>query len=194
GEKYLGMWQNNQRHGPGMVVTMNGLYYEGNFHQSKLTGFGLMMFEDNTYFEGELGIGGTFGGKGTLYYPSGDTIEGIFSGNWTEGIKINGTLHKGTQRLEETHWPKAFGKLSVPANQKWTAIVQHCKEQLGIHISTDIQTSKVWEFLASHLEMNKQTAHRLGEIECLDGIDTIPEIHPKITYIQFQNIQQYLGK
>lgn len=37
GEKYLGMWQNNQRHGPGMVVTMNGVYYEGNFYQNKLT-------------------------------------------------------------------------------------------------------------------------------------------------------------
>lgn len=33
----MGMWQNNVRHGPGMVVTMNGVYYEGNFHQNKLT-------------------------------------------------------------------------------------------------------------------------------------------------------------
>ena len=37
GEKYMGTWQNNVRHGPGMVVTMNGVYYEGNFHQNKLT-------------------------------------------------------------------------------------------------------------------------------------------------------------
>ena len=31
GEKYMGMWHNNNKHGAGMVVTMNGVYYEGNF-------------------------------------------------------------------------------------------------------------------------------------------------------------------
>ena len=36
GEKYIGMWQNDQRHGYGIVVTVNGVYYEGRFLQNKL--------------------------------------------------------------------------------------------------------------------------------------------------------------
>nr|XP_027218975.1 alsin-like [Penaeus vannamei] len=37
GEKYMGLWQADLRQGPGMVVTMNGVYYEGSFHANKLT-------------------------------------------------------------------------------------------------------------------------------------------------------------
>ena len=71
-----------------------------------LQGCGLMMFEDKTYFEGELGMGGTFAGKGSLHYPSGDTIEGTFTGNWEDGIKINGVLQKGIGSPDEDNVPK----------------------------------------------------------------------------------------
>lgn len=70
-----------------------------------LQGYGLMMFEDKTYYEGELGMGGTFAGKGSLHYPSGDTIEGTFTGNWEDGIKINGVLQKGTGSPDEENIP-----------------------------------------------------------------------------------------
>lgn len=36
GEKYMGMWVNDQRHGQGVVVTVDGVYYEGNFFQNRL--------------------------------------------------------------------------------------------------------------------------------------------------------------
>lgn len=36
GEKYMGMWQNDQRNGEGVVVTVDGVYYEGKFVQNKL--------------------------------------------------------------------------------------------------------------------------------------------------------------
>ena len=65
-----------------------------------------MMFEDKTYYEGELGAGGTFAGKGTLRYPSGDTIEGTFTGSWEDGIKINGILHKGVAAPDDENIPK----------------------------------------------------------------------------------------
>lgn len=32
----MGMWQDNQRHGPGVVVTQFGLYYEGAFKENKM--------------------------------------------------------------------------------------------------------------------------------------------------------------
>lgn len=32
----MGMWQDNQRHGTGVVVTQFGLYYEGTFKENKM--------------------------------------------------------------------------------------------------------------------------------------------------------------
>ena len=32
----MGMWSNDQRHGFGVVVTVDGVYYEGKFFQNRL--------------------------------------------------------------------------------------------------------------------------------------------------------------
>lgn len=45
GEKYLGLWSGNLRNGPGLSVTLDGIYYEGTFLQDVLT----VSFQDNTY-------------------------------------------------------------------------------------------------------------------------------------------------
>lgn len=37
GEKYLGYWSNNMKHGCGLIVTLDGIYYEGVFTQDVLT-------------------------------------------------------------------------------------------------------------------------------------------------------------
>ena len=37
GEKYMGMWQDDCRHGKGIVVTLDGMYFEGNFVHNKLS-------------------------------------------------------------------------------------------------------------------------------------------------------------
>ena len=33
----MGMWQEDYRHGDGIVVTLDGMYFEGNFQYNKLT-------------------------------------------------------------------------------------------------------------------------------------------------------------
>ncbi|XP_076043188.1 alsin-like isoform X2 [Oratosquilla oratoria] len=196
GEKFLGMWQNNQRQGPGMVVTMNGVYYEGTFSQNKLSGFGLMMFEDGTHYEGELGSGGTFSGKGVLKYPGGDVLEGTFTGSWAVGVKVNAMLHRaGPMQEEVTQPPSSFGKLSVSVSQKWVAIFRHCEEQLSISSMENKETSKVWEALAAHLNTEKLALQRLGgSLEALDGLDRIPDQKDDLTWDGFQDLQSYLNK
>ena len=37
GEKYLGNWSDNKKHGCGLIVTLDGIYYEGLFMQDVLT-------------------------------------------------------------------------------------------------------------------------------------------------------------
>lgn len=36
GEKYMGMWLEDQRQGTGVVITQFGLYYEGEFSNNKM--------------------------------------------------------------------------------------------------------------------------------------------------------------
>ena len=36
GLKYMGMWQEDNRHGNGIIVTLDGMYYEGNFVTNKM--------------------------------------------------------------------------------------------------------------------------------------------------------------
>lgn len=37
GEKYLGTWSDNKKNGCGLIVTLDGIYYEGLFMQDVLT-------------------------------------------------------------------------------------------------------------------------------------------------------------
>lgn len=37
GQKYMGLWQDDSRHGNGVIVTLDGLYFEGNFVSGKST-------------------------------------------------------------------------------------------------------------------------------------------------------------
>ena len=36
GEKYMGLWLDNNRHGNGIIVTIDGLYFEGTFVQNNI--------------------------------------------------------------------------------------------------------------------------------------------------------------
>ncbi|CAG5116288.1 unnamed protein product [Candidula unifasciata] len=94
GEKYMGMWVHGHRQGSGVLVTLDGMYFEGNFLQSKLVGFGLMVSDDNTLYEGSFTDITHLSGKGTLTLSSGDKLDGTFSGTLEEGLKVSGTFIK----------------------------------------------------------------------------------------------------
>ncbi|MGH0133524.1 UNVERIFIED_CONTAM: hypothetical protein FKN15_052980 [Acipenser sinensis] len=94
GEKYMGMWQDDLRHGNGVIVTQSGLYYEGAFSSNKMIGCGILLSEDDTRYEGEFIDDWTLNGKGTLTMPNGDYFEGIFSSEWGTGLKVAGTYFK----------------------------------------------------------------------------------------------------
>ncbi|XP_046736020.1 alsin isoform X3 [Diprion similis] len=159
GEKYLGFWNNNMKHGCGLIVTLDGIYYEGVFMQDILTGHGVMIFEDGTHYEGEFRSAGVFSGKGTLTFSSGDRIEGNMNGAWNEGVKITATLHMNVANCSShvNAKPTSFGKLCVPPDQKWKAIFRQCYQQLGVSepgsknnsTATKIgETQRVWQNVA----------------------------------------------
>ncbi|XP_046606576.1 alsin isoform X5 [Neodiprion virginianus] len=152
GEKYLGLWNNNMKHGCGLIVTLDGIYYEGVFMQDILTGHGVMIFEDGTHYEGEFRSAGVFSGKGTLTFSSGDKIEGNMNGAWNEGVKITATLHMNVANCSShvNAKPTSFGKLCVPPDQKWKAIFRQCYQQLGV---------------SEPGSKNNSTANKIGETQ-----------------------------
>ncbi|XP_049870567.1 alsin [Pectinophora gossypiella] len=202
GEKYLGNWSDNKKHGCGLIVTLDGIYYEGLFMQDVLTGHGVMVFEDGTHYEGEFRSAGVFSGKGVLTFSSGDKIEGSLSGAWTEGVKISSaTMHLNVSNpaLPANSKPNSFGKLSVAPNQKWNALFRQCFQCLGVsetiltptgnHFANGpnptIDNAKIWQNVAvaiscSHKEKHK-TMKKIGlDLEkSVDCLEVIPQFGQK---------------
>ena len=154
------------------------------------------MGEDGMHYEGELGSCGSFNGKGTLYFPNGDFIEGSFSGTWPGDVKINGTLQRGCalSPCQNSVMPKTFGKFSVTADDKWEGIFKQLEEHLSIHDKKNTPVSKIWEALARYLDKEKQSMMKHKKVtESLDGLDKIPSFDEELTYTNFQQIQTYLS-
>ena len=50
----MGMWHEGQRHGPGVVVMPNGLYYEGHFSHNRFHGHGLLLTDEDMCYDGDF--------------------------------------------------------------------------------------------------------------------------------------------
>ncbi|XP_014681140.1 PREDICTED: alsin-like isoform X2 [Priapulus caudatus] len=215
-EKYMGMWKDDLRQGPGLVVTLDGIYYEGTFTSDKLTGFGLMMFDDNTSYEGEFSDGGVFYGKGQMTLPNADVISGNFTGEWSKGVKINGIFNKAMSPVNEsarqkgsrTNLPGCFGKLCVPADHKWEAVFDHCRVSMGC-ADADSHGQHVcrraWEHIAVIITKGRKQlqialSNSLGhpsklkaQIESLDKLARIIHHEQKALYLEdYHDIKSYL--
>ncbi|XP_057324785.1 alsin isoform X2 [Microplitis mediator] len=215
GEKYLGLWSNNVKHGCGLIVTLDGIYYEGSFVQDIMTGHGLMIFEDKTHYEGEFKSVGIFGGKGILTFCSGDILEGNIHGAWNEPVKVTATLKikKASIFTEVNAIPPSFGKLCVLPDQKWKAIFRQCYQQLGVSepnirnvnssLNNDklLECQKLWENVAviinkSHeksLRRDRSPSKNTEKKNNNDLLNKIPQFgQDKITLISYNEIHNYL--
>ena len=172
----MGFWNNDMKNGPGCVVTLDGVYYEGTFSHNKMTGRGIMMFEDETTYEGNFADAGVFSGAGTLKYPSGDRLEGSFYGNHLE-MKFSGTVYKTVKTpnpglLPHATSPQDFstekiGKHSVPASQKWGSIYSLYYNLLQLPDKNSRNsypnTSSTWEQLAIAINQNKNNVQLMTQ-------------------------------
>lgn len=201
GKKFMGMWHEDVQHGKAILITLDGIYFEGNFVRGQMGGFGLI-FDNNSWYEGEVGPEGTFNGKGLLTLTSGDTIDGHFTGSWSDGIKINGVFTKAVQRKPtlEKAYPNAFGTLCVLSCDKWNDMFRHCREQLGVEESA-ADTQRAWESMAvvitnwkKHL---KPTRSRQFQLAAAD-LNILERIPPKddgnFSFEKYVHIKTYLHK
>ncbi|XP_075812552.1 alsin isoform X2 [Microtus pennsylvanicus] len=202
GEKYMGMWQDDVCQGNGVVVTQFGLYYEGNFHLSKMAGNGVLLSEDDTIYEGEFSDDWTLSGKGTLTMPNGDYIEGYFNGEWGSGIKITGTYFKPSLYESDKDKPKALklGNLAVAADEKWRAVFDECWRQLGCESPGQGEVWKAWDNIAVALTTSRRQHRDSPEIlsrtqtQTLESLEYIPQHVGAFSVEKYDDIRKYLIK
>ncbi|XP_075685852.1 alsin [Rhinoderma darwinii] len=200
GEKYMGMWQDDQRQGNGLVVTQFGLYYEGAFSLNKMMGSGVLLSEDDTVYEGEFSDDWTLNGKGVLRMSNGDCIEGVFSGEWGSGIKVNGTYIKPSLYEGEKEEAKSLklGCLSVPADEKWKAIFEECWRQLGCEAPGKGESQKAWDNIAVAITTKRRQQQDSPEplsrshTQMLESLERIPQHNGTFTMEKYEKIKSYL--
>nr|XP_057908425.1 alsin isoform X2 [Doryrhamphus excisus] len=202
GEKYIGMWQDNQRQGTGIVVTQFGLYYEGSFKDNKMMGTGILLSEDDTTYEGEFSDDWTLNGKGVLTMANGDYLEGSFSGEWGAGPKVTGSYFK--PQLADTDVekmrPVKLGRLCVRAEEKWQAVFDECWTQLGCEAAGQGEHWKAWENIAVALTTSRRHIQDSPELlsqshnRTLESLEVIPQHGGPITMERYHAIRLYLIK
>ena len=158
GEKYMGLWAGGLRQGPACVVNSDGIYYEGSFVHNRLTGGGLMIFEDGAVYEGEFCGAGEFSGKGVLTTAT-ERFEGVFHGNYADRMRFNGVVMKQAGPVTPgatASLPLAcdkIGRHTVPAYKKWNSIFDQLDEMLGGE-----SNSSCWDQIAIAINLNKVRA------------------------------------
>ncbi|XP_075155254.1 amyotrophic lateral sclerosis 2 [Haematobia irritans] len=149
GDKYIGMFADNKKSGPGICVTASGNYFEGLFANDELSGGKTVAIFPNQYFyEGESGLNGP-NGLGKYYMPKDDTgksetnetyfptsmdnvvvgniLSGQLSGTW-ENVKINnGSIEIN---VNFPKYPSSFGSHIVNNSEKWCSLFKDFENEI----------------------------------------------------------------
>uniref|UniRef100_A0A672IXI3 Alsin Rho guanine nucleotide exchange factor ALS2 n=1 Tax=Salarias fasciatus TaxID=181472 RepID=A0A672IXI3_SALFA len=193
GEKYMGMWQDDQRHGSAVVVTQHGVYYEGTFKENKMSGSGRLVSEDDTVFHGEFSDDWTVSGKGVLCLPNGDCLKGQFTGEWNTGLNVVGLYTKpGIDEPDK----KELGQYAVPSPQRWMCVFEECWSRLGCDAPGRGERSTAWENIAVSITSARRQSPDLSrsQSKLLESLEFIPQCGQPVNTANYDNIRRYLTK
>ncbi|XP_034042312.1 alsin-like isoform X2 [Thalassophryne amazonica] len=199
GEKYMGLWLDDQRHGSAVVVTQYGVYYEGTFRDNKMTGAGLLLSDDDTTFHGEFCDDWTVNGKGALSLANGDSLEGVFSGEWASGLKVIGTYTKPSLDevdSKDTNVMFRLGQYLVPAGQRWSCVFEECWSRLGCSGPGRGERTVAWEKIAVTITATRRHCPELSRSQrkVLESLEIIPQHEAPVTTSNYNIIRRYLTK
>ncbi|XP_045063859.1 alsin isoform X1 [Coregonus clupeaformis] len=204
GEKYMGIWQDDQRQGTGVIVTQFGLYYEGAFNNNKMQGTGVLLSEDDTTYEGEFSEDWTLNGKGVLTMANGDYFEGSFTGEWGSGLKVTGSYFKPNLYHSDGDKGRAvkLGRLAVRPEEKWRAVFEECWRRLGCEAPGQGENQRAWENIAVALTTSRRQHRDSPELNLsrthnrtLESLEFIPQQHVgPFTMEKYDSIRHYLIK
>ncbi|KAM3608464.1 uncharacterized protein V6R79_026113 [Siganus canaliculatus] len=199
GEKYMGLWLDEQRHGNAVVVTQYGVYFEGTFKDNKMSGPGLLVSDDDTILHGEFSDDWIVNGKGVLVLANGDNLEGHFSGEWSSGLKVTGTYVKPVLEEPENKERNSLLKLGqyvVPASQRWVCVFDECWTRLGCDGPGRGDRTAAWENIAVTITTARRHGPNLSKSQSkvLESLELIPQHEEPITTSSYDNVRRYLVK
>ncbi|XP_078071991.1 ALS2 C-terminal-like protein isoform X2 [Mustelus asterias] len=171
GERYIGTWLEDCKHGSGIVITQSGLCYEGNFQYNKIMGPGTILSEDDSAYEGEFTEELVLTGKGKLTFSNGYMIEGLFSNKWGSGLKTNGTFCKPTEELNPLITSKMqLGSHIIPAKDRWQGIY----DQFTDFLNSGSDETSVESFLGFYSK-NREKRKNLKSRPITTKVETVME-------------------
>uniref|UniRef100_A0A8P4G5H2 Alsin n=1 Tax=Dicentrarchus labrax TaxID=13489 RepID=A0A8P4G5H2_DICLA len=199
GEKYMGLWLDEQRHGSAVVVTQCGVYYEGSFRDNKMSGPGLLVSDDDTALHGEFTDDWIVNGKGVLSLANGDCLEGMFSGEWTVGLKVVGTYTKPVvdePDNKERNCLLRLGQYVVPAAQRWLCVFDECWSRLGCDGAGRGERTAAWDKIAVTITTARRHSPDLSrsQTKVLECLEFIPQHGEPVNTANYDNIRKYLIK
>ncbi len=116
-----------------------------------------MLFEDETCYEGNFADAGVFSGQGCLMCANGDRLEGAFFGNYTDGMKFNGTIYKSR------------GGAGEGAGGGGGGLVRQVLKEKSIKLFTSIRCKHVFFFVGLSAEPRQDRALHGGPLPQVDG-------------------------
>ncbi|KAM3909778.1 ALS2 C-terminal-like protein isoform 2-T2 [Leptodactylus fuscus] len=177
-ERYIGMWQENQRHGLGIVLLNTGSCYQGVFNANKLVGPGVLVTEDSSMYEGEFTEECFLSGKGKLTFANGFTLVGTFNKTAHNGLQTHGVLSTAAAFQDEVLKKKfQFGAGSFPVEERWQGIFEQfqkflesgCRREaeesfLGFHVKSSKKLQKSQEYLYCQRDNEKEIEDFMTEL------------------------------
>ena len=117
---YLGSFKDDLRHGKGKIIFNEGEeYYEGEFTNGKMTGYGFYKWANNNTYKGQF-LDGNLHGKGIFKWNDGNEYEGDYVNNIKEGQGEyrckNGKKYKGPYKNGKQH---GIGILTTPNGESF---------------------------------------------------------------------------
>ncbi|XP_027878027.1 alsin-like isoform X1 [Xiphophorus couchianus] len=196
GEKFMGFWLDDQRHSSAVVLTQYGVYFEGSFKENKMSGSGLLVSDDDTVFHGEFSDDWTINGKGVLTLANGDRLDGLFSGEWSAGLKVVGTYVKPAMDDNKEKDEPPLGQYAVPAAQRWICVFDECWSRLGCDAAGRGERTAAWENIAVTIATARRQSPDLSKshTKVLESLEFIPQYGEAVTTANYDNIRRYLTK
>ncbi|XP_045434757.1 ALS2 C-terminal-like protein isoform X6 [Pipistrellus kuhlii] len=140
GERYIGLWQADQRHGPGLLVTQAGVCYQGTFQADKMVGAGTLLSEDDSLCEGTFTRDLTLLGKGKVTFPNGYTLEGSFGSVARRGLYTQGVLDTAAPLPDPSSTcRRQLGLGAFPAEGRWQGVVGPFRDFVRAGCPGDLQ-------------------------------------------------------
>lgn len=169
GERYIGMWQADQRHGPGLLVTQAGVCYQGTFQADKMAGPGTLLSEDDSLYEGTFTRDLTLLGKGKVTFPNGYTLEGSFGSVAPRGLYTQGVLDTAAPLPDPSSTcRRQLGLDAFPVEGRWQGVVGPFRDFVRAGCPGDLQEALLGFQVQSLRELRESQEYLCCERTLLD--------------------------